>query len=154
MVNMSTKNYREEVAASYKNVRSVTPLVICMTNYVSMDLMANVLLACGASPAMVSSIEEVKDFTRISNALLINIGTLSPDQVASFKAAAEEAVACGKPWVLDPVGCGATPYRTNICNLMLGYKPTLVRGNASEIIALSGALGKLCFTSRRLIVII
>ena len=185
--------------------RSASPLVQCITNFVSMDLMANVLLAAGASPAMVGppavgwvdpwfiglggsqadgralgvrrpglagvqvrcplaphwapdlvsgllrrllgvcppnpgrrspaaqappgtanvalpahphpqahSIQEVEDFVGISSALLVNVGTLTPDWVESMKLAAVTARAQGKPWVLDPVGCGATPARTKV----------------------------------------
>ena len=63
-------------------------------------------------------------------------------QVAAKKLAAKQAVALGKPWVLDPVGCGATPYRTRACLDMLHCRPTVVRGNGSEIMALSGAAGR------------
>eukprot|EP00775_Hariotina_reticulata_P010516 gene10516-10676_t len=106
-----------------------------------MDFMANVLLASGCSPAMAHSLDEVEDFVSISSALLINMGTLSSDWVASKKLAAQQAVALGKPWVLDPVGCGATAYRTSACVAMLKLKPWVVRGNASEILALAGAAG-------------
>ncbi|KAI7844450.1 hypothetical protein COHA_001954 [Chlorella ohadii] len=104
-----------------------------------MDIMANVLLAAGASPAMAHSIAEVEDFVGIASAVLINVGTLSDDWVGGMKLAAKKAVELGKPWVLDPVGCGATPYRTQICAALLRLKPTVVRGNASEILALAGA---------------
>jgi len=107
-----------------------------------MDIMANVLLAAGASPAMAHALDEVEDFLRISSALLINMGTLSSEWVAAKKLAAAQAQALGKPWVLDPVGCGATPYRTTACLAMLRLKPQVVRGNASEIMALAGAAGR------------
>lgn len=113
----------------------------CITNYVSMDIMANTLLAAGASPAMAHALDEVEDFVAISGALLINAGTLSSDWVASMKLAAAQAVRLGKPWVLDPVGCGATPYRTAVCLALLRLQPAVVRGNASEILALAGAAG-------------
>eukprot|EP00878_Enallax_costatus_P033299 GHUV01036712.1.p1 GENE.GHUV01036712.1~~GHUV01036712.1.p1 ORF type:complete len:248 (+),score=99.97 GHUV01036712.1:527-1270(+) len=106
-----------------------------------MDFMANVLLAAGMSPAMAHSLDEVEEFVCISSALLINMGTLSSDWVASKKLAAKQAVALGKPWVLDPVGCGATTYRTSACVAMLKLQPAVVRGNASEILALAGAAG-------------
>ncbi|KAL6759904.1 hydroxyethylthiazole kinase [Haematococcus lacustris] len=125
----------------YKRVVKSRPLIQCITNFVSMDIMANVLLAAGASPAMAHSLDEVEDFVGISAALLINMGTLSSDWLASKKLAAKQACALGKPWVLDPVGCGATPIRTRACLDMLRCKPTVVRGNASEILALAGAAG-------------
>ncbi|GAB4815839.1 hypothetical protein N2152v2_002885 [Parachlorella kessleri] len=110
----------------------------CITNAVSNDLMANTLLACGASPAMAHAATEVEDFVGIASALLINVGTLSPDWVESMKLAAKAACRLGKVWVLDPVGCGATPYRSQVCRELLELRPNIVRGNASEIMALAG----------------
>eukprot|EP00887_Chlorella_sp_A99_P006894 scaffold2.g6894.t1 len=104
------------VAAAVAACRAKSPLVHCITNFVSMDIMANVLLAAGASPAMAHSIGEVEAFVGISSALLINVGTLSDEWVGAMKLAAAEARRRGTPWVLDPVGCGATPYRTKASN--------------------------------------
>jgi len=112
--------------------------VQCITNFVSMDIMANALLASGASPAMVHGYEEVEAFVEIISALLINVGTLTGDWISSMKLAIVKANQLGKPWVLDPVGCGATPYRTQQCLELLQLHPTVVRGNASEILALAG----------------
>ncbi|PNW81666.1 hypothetical protein CHLRE_06g255350v5 [Chlamydomonas reinhardtii] len=125
----------------WQAVRAKRPLVHCITNFVSMDIMANVLLAAGCSPAMAHSLDEVEAFVGISSALLVNMGTLSPEWVAAKKLAARRAVELGKPWVLDPVGCGATPVRTASCLQLLDCRPTVVRGNASEILALAGAAG-------------
>ncbi|MEI2386374.1 hydroxyethylthiazole kinase [Breoghania sp. JC706] len=122
-------------------VRSQGPLVQNITNYVAMTLSANVLLAAGASPAMVHAEEEVADFVKIASALVVNIGTLSPSWVSAMVIAAEAAGEGGKPWVLDPVGCGATPYRTETARRLASLKPAVIRGNASEIIALAGASG-------------
>ncbi|KIY95519.1 hydroxyethylthiazole kinase [Monoraphidium neglectum] len=129
------------VWALWHAMRDKGPLVQCITNLVSMDLMANTLLAAGASPAMAHALDEVEDFVGIADALLINISNLSSDWNAAKKLAAQKAVALGKPWVLDPVGCGATPYRTQMCLALLQLRPTVVRGNASEILALAGAAG-------------
>ena len=115
------------------------PLVHCITNYVAMNIAANVVLAAGASPAMVHSDLEVADFVPISGALTINIGTLSPTWVAAMQKAADTAVATGKPWVLDPVAHFATPYRGEVVRDLIARKPSIIRGNASEILALSGA---------------
>jgi hydroxyethylthiazole kinase len=104
-----------------------------------MEVVANCLLALGASPAMVHAEDEVEDFVGIASALVINIGTLSPPWVAAMERAARRANALGKPWVLDPVGCGATPYRTRTAAALAGLGPTVIRGNASEIMALAGA---------------
>lgn len=106
-----------------------------------MSVSANVLLALGASPAMVHAAEEVEDFVAISDALAVNIGTLSPAWVAAMRAAVTRARALGKPWVLDPVGCGATPYRTKVAAELATLAPTVIRGNASEILSLSGQVG-------------
>ncbi|KAG1677231.1 hypothetical protein FOA52_013430 [Chlamydomonas sp. UWO 241] len=127
--------------SAWQRVRAAKPLVHCITNYVSMEVMAGTLLAAGASPAMVHSADEVEAFARISSALLINMGTLSSEWVAAKKLAARSAVGAGVPWVLDPVGCGATPFRTRACLDLLACRPTVVRGNASEIMALAGAEG-------------
>ena len=86
--------------------------------------------------------DEGEAFTALSSALLVNMGTLSSEWVAAKKLAVKQAVALSKPWVLDPVGCGATPYRTRACLDMLHCRPTVVRGNGSEIMALSGADGR------------
>ena len=120
-------------------MRAAAPLVQNITNYVAMNVMANALLAAGASPAMVHAREESADFAAIASALTINIGTLSPEWVASMEAAAASATAHGKPWVLDPVAVFATAYRAGVGARLAGLDPSLIRGNASEILALSGA---------------
>src|ERR1700712_1761326 len=127
------------VAKLHAELRAQQPLVHNITNYVVMSLSANVLLALGASPAMVHALEEVEDFVAISSALVVNIGTLSPSWVVGMQRAAARAVALGKPWVLDPVGCGATPYRTGVAKALAEQRPTIIRGNASEILSLAGA---------------
>lgn len=130
--------------ASLTVVRRASPLVHSITNYVSMDVTANALLALGASPAMVHAVEEVEDFVSIASALVVNIGTLSPAWVTAMERAADRARERGKPWVLDPVGAGATPYRTGVARALARRGPTVVRGNASEILALveEGRAGK------------
>ncbi|KAH7366523.1 hypothetical protein KP509_18G082500 [Ceratopteris richardii] len=120
-------------------VREMAPLVQCITNFVSMDIMANTLLAAGASPAMVHAVEEISEFTAIANALCINIGTLSPEWIFSMKTAAVRANELNKPWVLDPVGVGASRFRTERCLELIALRPAVIRGNASEIMAVAGA---------------
>ena len=120
-------------------VRGARPLVQNITNYVAMTVSANVLLALGASPAMVHAVDEAHDFAAIANALVVNIGTLSEPWVEGMRRAIRRAVALGKPWVLDPVGCGATPYRTAVAVELAALAPTIIRGNASEILSLAGA---------------
>jgi hydroxyethylthiazole kinase len=122
-------------------VRGQRPLVHNITNFVVMNFTANVLLAAGASPAMVHAIEEVEDFVAISRALVVNIGTLDAPFVTGMERAAAAARRNGVPWVLDPVGVGATAYRNGVAARLLALGPAVVRGNASEIIALAGLAG-------------
>ena len=141
-------------AKQYKMITARKPVVQCITNFVSMDLMANCLNAVGASPAMVSlcrlspmsegpditslnrssmsigeksqrrtnkslwpqvhSVDEVEEFLGVADALVVNVGTLSKEWVESMRLAAKVASKLGKPWVLDPVGAGATKFRTQV----------------------------------------
>lgn len=121
-----------------RTLRDQPPLVQCITNFVAMNFSANVLLAAGASPAMIHTAEESGDFAAIVGALSVNIGTLSPEWVLGMKAAITGAQKAGTPWVLDPVGHFATPYRAGVAQELVDLKPTVIRGNASEILALAG----------------
>lgn len=127
------------LGAELTRMRAATPLVHNITNYVSMEISANALLAVGAAPAMIHAEEEAAEFAAIAGALVINIGTLSPAWVAAMTASAVAANGAGVPWVLDPVAAGATGYRRRVCEGLLAFRPTLIRGNASEILALAGA---------------
>ncbi len=118
-------------------IRQRTPLVHNITNFVAMDLAANVMLAVGASPAMVQAIEEVEEFVAKADALTVNIGTLSADRAEAMQAAATAAVNNGKPWVLDPVGVGGTRFRRELAGRLCALRPTVIRGNGSEIMTLS-----------------
>lgn len=131
-------DHAADVWTSLSRIRADRPLVQNISNFVAMDLSANALLAIGASPAMVHAAEEAAEFTRIAGALVINIGTLSASWVTSMRSSAVTARNLRKPWVLDPVGCGATAYRTDVARELAGLGPTLIRGNASEILALHG----------------
>lgn len=122
-----------------QSVRERSPLVHSVTNYVVMNNTANTLLAVGASPIMVHAKSEVKDIVAISHSLVINIGTLDEYWSGAMMIAAEAAHIFGKPWILDPVGAGATPFRVEVLQKLLTFKPTIIRGNASEIIALAKA---------------
>lgn len=128
----------ETIGHYLDQMRSASPLVHNITNFVAMNSMANVLLSAGASPAMVHSVEEVEDFAAISNALTVNIGTLEPAWVDAMCIAAKQMNSQSKPWVFDPVGVGATQYRQQTSKQLLALKPTVIRGNASEIMALAG----------------
>jgi len=131
----------ERTVALLASVRSVRPLVHNIANYVSMDVAANALLAIGASPAMVHAREEVAEFLGLSNALVVNIGTLSTPWIEAMIIAAETAARQGKPWVLDPVGAGATKLRNDAVKSLLPHRPAIIRGNASEIMAVAGGAG-------------
>ncbi|KAK7290437.1 hypothetical protein RIF29_04866 [Crotalaria pallida] len=121
-------------------LRTQSPLIQCITNFVSMDLMANTLLSAGASPAMLHSLQELPDFTPHAHSLCINIGTLTAAWLPAMKAAAELCSRLGKPWVLDPVAVSASGFRMKACLELMELGPTVIRGNGSEIIALSTAV--------------
>jgi hydroxyethylthiazole kinase len=121
-------------------VRSRSPLVHSITNFVVMNLNANALLAVGASPVMAHAHEEVLDMVAIAQALVVNIGTLDPYWVKSMELALQAASARGLPSVLDPVGAGATAYRNQTLERLLdAASPTVIRGNGSEIMSTAGA---------------
>ena len=127
-----------QIAQLSRLFRRHSPLVHCMTNDVVQTFTANVLLAVGASPAMVIDAEEAPQFAALADALLINVGTLTRPRAAAMRAAVDSANAAGKPWALDPVAVGALTLRSNFCRDLLALKPAAVRGNASEILALAG----------------
>ena len=126
------------IHSCFTALRTQAPLVHNITNFVAMNTAANVLLAAGCSPAMVHAYEEAPEFVRLAAALTINIGTLSPDWLASMLATAKVAHKLDIPWVLDPVAVGATSYRQQSCAQLLALRPDIIRGNASEILALAG----------------
>ncbi|XP_048565961.1 hydroxyethylthiazole kinase [Triticum urartu] len=116
-------------------VRERAPLVQCITNLVSLDIAANALTAAGASPAMLHCLREIPDFTPRCDAVYINVGTLSEDWLPSMRAAAS----ADRPWVLDPVAVAASGFRMEACLQLLALRPAVVRGNASEILALASS---------------
>jgi hydroxyethylthiazole kinase len=121
-------------------IRERRPLVHQITNYVVMNETANATLALGALPVMAHAAEEVEEMTGIASALVLNIGTLSPPWVESMLLAGEAATARMLPVVLDPVGAGATGYRTATAQRILDrVEVTVLRGNAGEVATLVGA---------------
>src|SRR5215218_4263184 len=116
-----------------------TPLVHCLTNTVVQTITANALLAAGAAPAMVDAPEEAGDFAAVASAVLVNVGTVHARTAEAMRLAARSAGAAGTPWVLDPVAVGGLVYRTELAAELVGLRPTVVRGNASEVMALAGA---------------
>lgn len=124
-------------------VREKRPLVHNITNYVVMNFSANALLAFGASPVMAHATEEIEDMVAIADALVINIGTLSSSWIEAMRLAGQAALKKGIPVVLDPVGAGATPYRTNTAlQLLKELRPIVLRGNSSEVLALASGTFK------------
>lgn len=107
-----------------------------------MNQTANALLAVGASPVMAHAVEEVEEMAGLASALVLNIGTLSGPWIDAMLRAGQVAARRGIPIVLDPVGCGATAFRTATARLLMERTPpAIVRGNASEILALAGGTG-------------
>ena len=137
---MKSESLRAAQAAdNLKKIRATRPLVHNITNYVVMNFTANLLLAAGASPVMAHAENEVEDMVAFAKALVLNIGTLDDAWIASMLKAGKKATALGVPIILDPVGAGATRLRTEAAKRILGEtRVTLVRGNASEILALGG----------------
>ncbi|MCD8041631.1 MAG: hydroxyethylthiazole kinase [Tannerellaceae bacterium] len=118
-------------------IRAQSPLVHNITNYVVMNNTANALLSIGASPVMAHAREEVEEMASIASALVLNMGTLELAWVEAMLLAGKTAKAKNTPVVFDPVGAGATSYRNVVCKQIIGEcKPDIIRGNASEIIAL------------------
>ncbi|EAZ3422266.1 hydroxyethylthiazole kinase [Salmonella enterica subsp. enterica serovar Albany] len=133
---------RTLAAHTLKHFRALSPLTHCMTNDVVQTFTANTLLALGASPAMVIDPVEARPFAVIANALLVNVGTLTASRADAMRAAVESAYDAKTPWTLDPVAVGALEFRRRFCLDLLPLRPAAIRGNASEILALSGmALG-------------
>jgi hydroxyethylthiazole kinase len=128
----------DAVIAAHAALRAKRPLVQALTNIVSSNFVANVLLSAGASPAMVDNPEEAALFAGVADAVLINLGTPTTAQVESMRLAAAAAQKAGKPWVLDPIAAGGLPWRGQVAAELLQFKPAAVRGNASEIIGLAG----------------
>lgn len=122
-------------------VRATVPLVHCITNYVTVHDVANVVIACGGSPIMSDEPADVEDITSICGALDVNIGTLNERTIQAMALASARAQELGHPIVLDPVGAGASRLRTNTAATLLDQRAiTCVRANMSEVKALaSGA---------------
>lgn len=121
----------------FKNVHERSPIVHCITNYVTVNDVANIILALGASPIMADDIEEVSDITSICNSLVLNIGTLNCRTIESMIEAGKTSNKLGHPIVFDPVGVGASKLRMDTTlKLLKEVKFSVIRGNASEIKAI------------------
>ncbi len=122
-----------------QNIKEKSPLVHNITNYVTVNDCANIVLACGASPIMADDKDEVEEITAVCNGLNINIGTLNSRTIEAMVLAGKKANESGHPVVLDPVGAGASALRTNTAKRLLKeVRFTVIRGNISEIKTLAG----------------
>ena len=136
---MFNQDMAEKAAENLRRVRERRPLVHSITNFVVMNYTANALLACGASPVMAHAAEEVEEMVSLAGALVLNIGTLSPSWIEAMRKAGKRANVLRVPVILDPVGAGATRLRTDSARgLMEVISIQVVRGNASEVLSLSG----------------
>jgi len=136
---VSTTETTLSTGADLAAIRERKPLVHQITNYVVMNETANATLALGALPVMAHAREEVEEMASLASALVLNIGTLSPPWVEAMLAAGRAANAAGVPVVLDPVGAGATSYRTQTARrLLTEIDVAVLRGNAAEIATLAG----------------
>ena len=125
--------------ADLRAIRERKPLVHQITNYVVMNETANATLALGALPVMAHALQEVEEMASAASALVLNIGTLSDDWVEAMLLAGRAANRAGAPLVLDPVGAGATRYRTETSRRLLrDLDVAVVRGNSAEIATLAG----------------
>jgi hydroxyethylthiazole kinase len=136
-MNTSTDQF-QALEKAIMDIRQVRPLILCLTNQVTMDFMANCLLALGAAPIMSADRGELEELIQISHAVNINIGTFDSAFTERANTAAELAQRHLKPIILDPVGAGATLSRTLVSQSLM-RSATIIRGNASEILALNNA---------------
>lgn len=120
------------------DLRQIKPLVLCLTNYVTMDFVANSLLALGAASIMSCDVREFEELIKIAHALYINIGTLDKDFIQNCEAAIALSKQYHKPIILDPVGAGASAIRT-VASINFAKHASIIRGNASEILALNNS---------------
>ncbi|KAI8823468.1 Hydroxyethylthiazole kinase family-domain-containing protein [Fimicolochytrium jonesii] len=132
----------DDVISAFRLIKSNKPLIHNITNYVVMNDTANTILQLGGLPVMAHATNEVADITAVSQALVINIGTLSPQWIEAMHIAGSKANELNVPVILDPVGAGATPFRKQTClDLIEKVKMTVVKGNAGEIGAIAGLEG-------------
>lgn len=130
---------QNQIIQAWQALQQQQPLVHCITNSVAANYAANVLLAAGASPAMIDNPFEAESFVKVASALSINTGTPTTEQTQAMKIAAKTAQQQQKPWVLDPVGYSPIlAWRSKTVDELLELQPTIIRGNASEISSLAG----------------
>lgn len=136
-------SYHSEILSSarvsYQHIKQQAPIIHNITNYVSAPIVANILLAIGASPVMAHELQEMSAITTLANALVLNIGTLDKETLAAMQLAQAQALKQQIPIILDPVGVGASDFRKHAALSLLSNGVDIIRGNASEIMALANA---------------
>jgi hydroxyethylthiazole kinase len=133
------ENWGESTVETLRNIRAKQPLIHNLTNYVVMNSTANTILAVGASPVMAHALEEVEEMAGYASAVVLNIGTLEPVWVKAMIVAGKAANQKGIPVIFDPVGVGATAYRSRVAEQILSdVDCTIIRGNPSEVFSLAG----------------
>ncbi len=143
MTTMTAEEIRDLLDHNLRKVAENRPLIHHVTNYVVMNDTANITLCLGALPVMAHAREEVEEMAALAQAVVLNMGTPSPDWEESLILAGKTATKLGKPTVLDPVGAGATRYRTRLARLILEeVRPTVIRANAGEMSCLLGLEGE------------
>ena len=138
---IDSEQLKQHMVKAVEEIRTTNPMAGSITNTVTIDFVANAQLAVGGSAAMVYLPDEGEALVAGGGAIYLNMGTLFPIYEQTIPRAAKAAHDAGKPWVLDPVGLGIGSLRTQLVNELKQYKPAIVRGNASEIIALAGLWG-------------
>lgn len=138
---ISKADIRKQIVSAVETVKRTNPLAGSITNTVTIDFVANAQLAAGGSAAMVYLPDEGESLAGIGGAFYINVGTLLPVYEQTLPRTARMLRDTGKPWVLDPVAIGIGELRTSLLTQFKEYKPDIIRGNASEIIALAGLWG-------------
>lgn len=140
---MTEQQVKDRFAEALQRIKEARPLIHQITNFVVMNDTANVTLQVGALPVMAHAVQEVAQMAGIAGALVLNTGTLEADWIEAMIVAGKTARERGIPVVLDPVGAGATDYRTETdLRILEQVRPTIVRGNPGEIAALVGAGGQ------------
>ena len=130
------------VVDAVRELRTQEPLVHCLTNVVAAGFTANALLAAGAAPAMADAVDDADVLARGSGAVLVNLGTVTKESFEGMRTAVAAVQDSGGRWVLDPVAAGALPWRATLAAELLELSvPTVIRGNPSEVLALTGHLG-------------
>lgn len=135
---MTSDMLKQAIEQAAATVRQTNPLTPSITNTVTINFVANAQLAVGGSAAMVYLPDEGEGLARICDAMYINVGTLFPIYAETLPKTAKTLYEEQKPWVLDPVAIGLGKMRTDLLTQFKEYKPSIIRGNASEIIALAG----------------